>query len=193
MSATPLTATADSCRLEVTATVAGTEMLQLSYVFRNNSPNPAFVFNRLYQGLDGERRYKIDPNLIYVQLEGTQIVLSKKVIPVPEDIDVEKPEVPLVTLVPPQGATQEKLSLKLPLRLRSPYGGNRPKPALPKPEQLKLVFEIGFFLGQKQKTQELAAKVATTAGEGLRIDPFPAARQKVLRVGPLPAVAVAAE
>lgn len=193
MSATPLIATGEACRLEVATAVAGTDTLILSYLFRNGSLNPVFVFNRLYKGLDDDRRYKVDPNLIYVQLDGTQIILSKKVIPVPEDVDVEKPEVPLVTYLPPQGTVQEKLTLKLPLRLRAPYTSTKPKPVLPKLDQLKFYFEIGFFASKSQKTQEQAAKVATTAGEALRIDPFPAAHQRVLRVGPLPAVAVAVE
>ena len=167
-----MSASALDCDLRV-AIQASSGSLLLGYEFRNRSNRTAFLFNVVHRtGPSGGP--EADPNLVYVQPAGQAVVLGKRIFPVPQELDVEKPEVPYVTRVEPGGVFVEKLSLMLPLRVFSPY----PQVQTAVPAEAAAYFELGFFLAPDPS-------VAKQAGGNLVIYPFPAEKQTILRAGPL--------
>ena len=162
------------CDLRVAAQM-GAGGMALGYEFRNRSGQVAFLFNVLHRGGAG------DANLIYAQAQGGALTLSKKIIAVPRDIEVEKPDVPYVTRVGPGEAFREKLDVAVPVKLWAPYPGAAGR--APEGAELEVWFEVGFFLTGD-------AGVAREAGGRLVIYPFAAEKQIVLRAGPLGRVAV---
>jgi hypothetical protein len=172
----------NSCRLNITAQAIDASALHLSYEFRNPTESEAWLFNRLYRDLDQQGRYSVDPNLVYVRIENGQVVLSKRIIPVPDEIDVEKPILPCVTRVMPGGHFAESMRIELPLSVWSPYSSDV-HPAETVVDMVAL-FEIGYFLGTSQ-TKDLAATVPTTQGPAFYFAAFDSSSQKIARTGPL--------
>lgn len=167
-----MSATAQDCDLRV-AIQASPSSLLLGYEFRNRSDKTAFLFNVVHRtGASGGP--EADSNLVYVQPAAGALILAKRIIPVPPDVDVEKPEVPYVTRVEPGGVFREKISLMLPLRLFTPYKRRTPVTLT----EAAVYFELGFFLAPDPS-------VAKEAGGQLIVYPFPAEKQIVLRAGPL--------
>jgi hypothetical protein len=167
-----LSISADHCDLRV-ALELHTGSIRLVYEFRNRSGNTAFLFNLLFR--DNSTGSPVaDSNLVYVVQSGNSITLSKKVIPVPGNMLVEKPEIPFLTRVDAGQVFRESLSIPLPLRLYSPYSEETASSLGEAP----VSFELGFFLAPDPS-------VVTSQGGNLVIDPFPPERQKVLRAGPL--------
>ena len=169
---TTLTSQAQECDLRVGVQPAPDALL-IAYEFRNRSARTAFLFNVLHRtGPSGGP--ETDSNLVYAQQSGDSVVLSKKIFPVPNDVDVEKPDVPYVTRVEPGQVFREKFTVPLPLKLWTPYPGSA-APTLP---QASVWFELGFFLAPDPS-------FAKQSGGHLVVYPFPTEKQVVLRVGPL--------
>lgn len=169
---TPLTSQAQNCEMRV-AVQSGPAALLVFYEFHNRSGKTAFLFNLLHRsGPSGGP--EADVNLVYAQQSGDSVVLSKKIFPVPSNVDVERPDVPYVSRVEPGQVFREKFSVPLPLKLWTPYPGPT-APALP---QASVSFELGFFLAPDPS-------VAKQSGGHLVVYPFPAEKQVVLRSGPL--------
>jgi len=174
MMQTTLTTSALDCDLRVAAR-GERGALVLGYEFRNRSARVAFLFNVLHRGADA------DANLIYAQSAGGVLLLSKKIIPVPANVDVEKPDVPYVTKVEPGDTFREKLEVTVPVKLWAPYAGTAGTAA--EGMELDAWFELGFFLAPD-------ASVAKDAGGKLVVYPFAAEKQTVMRVGPLGRLAI---
>jgi len=167
-----MSATAQDCDLRV-AIQASPSSLLLGYEFRNRSDKTAFLFNVVHRtGASGGP--EADSNLVYVQPAAGALILAKRIIPVPPDVDVEKPEVPYVTRVEPGEVFREKISLMLPLRLFTPYKRRTPMTLT----EAAAYFELGFFLAPDPS-------VAKEAGGQLVVYPFPVEKQIILRAGPL--------
>lgn len=171
---TSLSTSALDCDLRV-AGRAERGALVLGYEFRNRSARVAFLFNVLHRGAEA------DANLIYAQAVGGVLLLSKKIIPVPADVDVEKPDVPYVTRVESGATFREKLDVPVPVKLWAPYKGAVGTAA--EGTELDAWFELGFFLAPD-------AGVAKEAGGKLVVYPFAAEKQTVMRVGPVGRLAV---
>jgi len=166
-----MSATAQDCDLRVAIQASPTSLL-LGYEFRNRSDKTAFLFNVINRPApDAQQALS---NQIYVQPVGGAVILGKKIIPVPSNMDVYKPSVPYVTRVEPGGVYVEKMSLMLPLRVFAPYSsGTQVTPA-----EAAVYFELGFFLAPDPS-------VARESGGHLVVYPFPAEKQIILRAGPL--------
>jgi hypothetical protein len=175
-----MSATAQDCDLRVAVQATPTSLL-VGYEFRNRSNRTAFLFNVVHRtGPSGGP--EADANLLYVQPAAGSVILGKRIIPVPPDVDVEKPEVPYVTRVEPGEAFRERISLMLPLRIFTPYKQRTPVQMT----EAAAYFELGFFLAPDPS-------VAKQAGANLVVYPFPVEKQVVLRAGPLGRFPVAAE
>ena len=170
---TALFASAHNCDLRV-ATQESPGSVLLGYEFRNRSGRTAFLFNVIHRtGTSGGP--EPDTNLVYVEWAGASVTVSKKIIAVPGNMLVEKPDVPYVTKVEPGEVFRERVSLMLPLKLFSPYGADEQAPIA---REAAAYFELGFFLAPDPS-------VAKEAGGHLVVYPFPAEKQIVLRAGPL--------
>jgi len=145
----------------------------IGYEFRNRSARTAFLFNRVARQDEAGR---LEPNAtnVYIEPSGATVILGKKIIPVPADRDVEKPDVPYVTRVEPGQTFREKFEVPLPLKTWTPYPGRSAQPGI----ELEAWFELGFFLAPDPS-------VVREAGGNLVIYPFPFEKQTILRAGPL--------
>lgn len=167
-----MSATLADCDLRAGVQISPTALL-LGYEFRNRSSKTAFLFNVIHRtGPSGGP--EADANLVYVQPSAGTVVLGKRIIPVPADVDVEKPEVPYVTRVEPGEVYRERLNLQLPLRIFTPYKLRTPVSMA----EAAAYFELGFFLAPDPS-------VARDTGGHLVVYPFPAEKQLILRAGPL--------
>ncbi len=120
--------------------------LVLHYEVRNNLPEDIYLLNRLYH-TDVKGNRTIDPNLVYITFENKTVYLSKKMIEVPEEIDVECPEIPYLTLLKRGEIYGEMLNIPVPLKKYTPYIMQAKK------EKFKMcseiVFSIGYFISQE--------------------------------------------
>ena len=167
-----LNSSAQDCDLRVGVQITPTS-LTLGYEFRNRSPRTAFLFNRVARQSAAGRMEPAAAH-VYIQPAGGTVILSKKIIPVPADRDVERPDVPCVTRVDSGQVFREKFDIPLPHQPWSPYSSRPAQPGL----ELEAWFELGFFLAPDPT-------VARESGGNLVVYPFHPEKQTILRAGPL--------
>lgn len=171
--------------LEVNLMRMDEKTLSLRYRFRNGDIRNAFLFNRLYHGVNEQSVYIVDANLVNIEMERDGIVISKKIVSVPMEIDVEKTVTPCVTRVRPQEELEETFTIELPLKRKTPYlnlHDSVTKYAL-SDRRILVWFELGFFFAPSE-TERLVKTVSTLSGSALYFDPFPISSQQIMRVGP---------
>jgi hypothetical protein len=175
------TAQRDNCKLVVESRLEAQNVLVLHYTFRNDTAHDVFLFNALYKEIGEGPLFDTDPNLLNVELTPRGILLSKKIIAVPPDMDVEKPMLPCSTLVKSGANRSETIRLSLPLSPWTPYIGNAAPSASSQIVQKKAWFEVGFFVSSPA-SKSLAQRVQTKQGEAFYFDPFPVDGQRTLEV-----------
>jgi len=171
------------CTLRVAVTAQEGRALFLTYTFENGSAQNAYLFNLLFERIGDGPVFLTDANAVHVEADDGDVVLSQKIVPVPEGLKVEKPAVPCTTLVKPGERFQQTVALELPLRVRTPYCRYEEKDLADRPVLRKAFFELGFFLATREG-ESLGKKVKTSAGEAVYFYPFPQESQKLLRAGP---------
>jgi hypothetical protein len=164
----------------------GSSVLHLDYFVTNRTNSEMFVFNRLYDDVDDHGNYRVGKDVCNVEISDRQIIVSKKISPVPRLLLVETANIPCVSAIPAGGTASEAIELRVPLSQWTPYAQDAKRNHV---ESLPLFFEIGYFIGQ-HGTRSLAKQVPTTVGPALRFAPFPVSSQHVLRVGPIAKVDV---
>jgi hypothetical protein len=170
----------DGYRLRVDVLEATRESLELRYTFQNGGDRSAYLFNHLFTDFDAPGVIQDDKDRVYVTADREGVVLSKKIFPVPRDMDVEQPNVPAATRVARGETASETIRLKLPLSPDNPYDrGAKPAPWV-RPKTLPVSFELGF-LRVPPEGEKLARVVATKSGPAFDFGSTPAARQTVLR------------
>jgi hypothetical protein len=180
-----LSAETDNCKLEVEVKQIDSIELKISYCFQNQNQQNAYLFNRIYRGINEDGAYTTDRNVFYVEIDNKQLVLSKKIIPVPKNKRVEKPIIPCVTRVKPASKYKEITSVSLPLKPWTPYYRPQDAALADKPIGMQVYIEFGFFLAPPEG-DKLAQRVETSDGTALYFYPFPFSSQKLMRVGALP-------
>jgi hypothetical protein len=170
-------------RLDVEVLGVDAKGLDLQYSFHNSGDRSAYLFNRIFSRIDGSGVFLTDKDSVYTMVESEGVTVSKKIFPVPRDIDVEKLTVPAATRVAPGETAHEALHLELPLIPDTPYLRQRPDLGAA-PRTLPLFFELGFYLVPPEG-ERLAHVVTTKQGPAYSFDTAHAERQTVLRVGPL--------
>jgi hypothetical protein len=160
----------------------------LSYAVRNRTNAEIFLFNRMYDGVDDQGRYRVDKDICNIEVIADRVVISKKIPVLPPNKFVEVRNIPCVIALAGQGEFAESVELRLPLRPWTPYADT---PGQTRRVSMPAFVERGYFVG-RTGTRALARTVATTAGPGLRFSPFGESSQKILRIGPLASVDVLA-
>lgn len=179
----------DNLELAVTMDV-GKEVLLISYYVKNHNTAPLFLFNILHDFPGDDGIYEIDQGA-YVEMADGEVVISKKQLSLPPGVLVEKEIVPFVTRISPGRSFKETFKLALPLSHRVYYEDSESESVLSekRSKNVKARFEIGYFYGMPG-TDELAETVPTDRGDVLGFDPFPITSQRIISVGPFPAVPV---
>ncbi len=178
-----LRAEAIQCTLQVSLARPDPSVVMLTYVFENGSPQNAFLFNQIYRQVLPDGMFATEPQRVYIEASGDGVLLSKKIIPVPDTMDVEKPFIPCATMVKPGESFQETLALPLPLRPWHHYLMLTDDDFASEPTELPASFELGFFLATPEG-EKLAQTVRTMTGQAAYFYPFNPASQTLLRVGP---------
>jgi len=176
-----LTVQRDNCKLVVESRLEAQNVLVLHYTFRNDTAHDVFLFNALYKEIGEGPLFDTDPNLLNVELTPRGILLSKKIIAVPSDMDVEKPMLPCSNLVKSGANRSENIRLSLPLSPWTPYIGNSAPSSSSQIFQRKAWFEVGFFISSSA-SRSLAQPVQTKQGDAFYFDPFPIEGQQTLEV-----------
>jgi hypothetical protein len=136
----------DGLELELPEIASADQGLRLTYEVRNGSGQVAYLVNELFdRGSDG---FRVDPDLVYCELgEDGTLYLRKQLVDVPDDLDVEAPEVPYLTRVEPDAIFAETVQLGFPIPPRDPY---RPQSAAAEPVRAgRFVFTLGYLLEEE--------------------------------------------
>jgi hypothetical protein len=134
---------ADAVSLAAPLAVAESSRLLLQYEVVNDLSEPIYLVNRLFvwtwQGLS------LDPNLVYTQLQGNRLRLSKAFIDLPGGVEGEPAEAPYLSEVAPGAVYNDVLELPLPLEPFDPYD------TLPRRDQIhtfdQAELAVGWLLG----------------------------------------------
>jgi hypothetical protein len=167
-------------KLTITDAVASDDHVRFTYSVMNNGTSPIYLFNLIDEGYDQQLGYKVNPERCNIELIHSMALISKKIIPVPDTIDVEIRSIPCVTRVAPNGQFSEIISLPLPLKPWTPYDRTVLADGDKRPHSVHAHFEIGYFRSVA-RTQSLAKLVNTTVGPQLRFPAFSADNQKTVR------------
>ena len=160
------------------------DRLILTYRIANNSPYRVYLVNQLFHR-QGSAGFHVDENLVYAEVSQEQtLLLRKQLIEVPEELDVEAPEVPYVTPVEVDSAFQETLHLEFPIRLYGPYRRQSDSQSLFMTSQF--TFSVGYIL--EDETVRVSKVNLPTGTKHLRIDYTDLLlRQRVKEIGPIQA------
>lgn len=170
--------------LLITAHVNQTEAKSIfSYSIKNNARAPIYLFNLLYSSISSSGEILIE-HTCYVEIMKNRVVLSKKIFPVPHGSLVEKPVLPLVTMLNHGETFAEEITLPGALVSANPYLNEMERPKTKHKLELPLFFEVGYFVA-KPETHALAEKHKTNLGSRLGFDPFPITSQTIEQVGPI--------
>ena len=174
----------DNCKLEVDIKQVDSTTLKVYYNFLNQNQQNAYLFNRIYDDITDDDVYTTDRNLMYVEIEKGNVILSKKIIPVPAGTLVEKPIIPCVSKVKTGFGFKETILVKLPLKPWTPYFMPLDEDLAEAPVEGQVFLEFSFFLAPPEG-DKLAQTVETSDGTALYFYPFSVSSQKLMRVGPL--------
>jgi hypothetical protein len=159
----------------------GARRLTLSYAVSNRAGRPLFLFNQLHGEFEGDG-FPLRTGG-YVELENGSVVVSTKLFPVPDDMDVEKPNIPFLTRLEPNGSFKGLLTLELPLSPISPYV-DAERDGRGETESRNLYFEMGYFLGGPQ-VEARVKQFPTSEGPRLGVDTFSHSEQRLQKSGSL--------
>ncbi|WP_426754864.1 hypothetical protein [Myxococcus sp. Y35] len=166
------------------------EALVLSYEVHNRGAHALWLVDGLYdEGPTGRRQ--LAPDKAYVELGGSHVVVARMLLPVPENMLVEAPEVPAVSRVDAGQTARRRVVLPLPLTAASPYG-TEPAETLPLEAVRELRLRVGYVLDspelRRHGAQEARGTVYETTEYGQTLK-----AQRVLESAPLPLPAAAAK
>lgn len=169
-----------SCELRATATLITPALLRLHYQVRNHSEQPFFLFNRFFLYVRQQPGLvEAMPNMANVQLGSDRVTVGKALVPVPDDMEVERRYIPCLSRVTPRGMYEETFELPVPL---VPFTVYKHRPLTKGPVPRPLYFELGYFVASEY-TESLITAVATTHGEAYYIDSYPMEEQMIATTG----------
>lgn len=174
------------CTLQASASLDTPSTLRLNYQLHNLTDQAFYLFNRLWRRIDANRQFETVPNLVNVNILSDRVTVGKAVVPVPDDMEVERRYTPCLSRVAPHGHYSETLTLPLPLHPYSCYqvaweesGDAEAKKLL----ELPLYLELGYVLADVQ-SEGYFRQVATSHGSAYYRDTAPE-NQFLISAGPL--------
>lgn len=158
------------------------EALVLSYEVHNRGARALWLVEGLYdESPSGQRQ--LAPEKAYVALGGGKVVVSRMLLPLPENVLVEAPEVPAVRRVDAGQTVRRRVVLPLPLTAWSPYDSGPAETLL-----LDAVKELRLRVGYVPDAPELKRHAAQDSeGTAYEVPEFGQTRtaQRVLESAPL--------
>jgi len=152
--------------------------VSIAYVVENRSPVVLHLFNRLYRRCEADG-YPVDPDRVEIEIRDGLALVSKKLVPVPDDMEFEFVHLPCMTQLLQGASFEERVSVPLPLVPRTPY--QRSLGIVPR--RRPMLFALGYSLGGPGPSK-VARVVRTPDGTALRFDAFTASKQRLLTLGP---------
>jgi hypothetical protein len=139
---------------DVSMTLAAIELSEANLIFDytivNNSPYLVYLINSLFDSR-GPAGFQLDSNIVYAALApGPILSLSKQLMVVPHQSDIDTAEVPFVSLLESRWTMTESLRLPLPITERSPSLPEAPV------GKVSLIPQFTFTLGYVIEDQPLA-------------------------------------
>ncbi len=134
----------DKVTLAVPAIEARSDGLTFTYTVTNGSHYRIYLVNQLFHRRGGSG-FLVDPNLVYAEVDkNLTLYLRKQLIEVPEDLDVEAPEVPYVTPVAAVTSFAETVNMSFPIEPHDPY---HPQPQAQAPYSIhQFSFSLGYLV-----------------------------------------------
>lgn len=157
-------------------------LLILAYAVDNGSLSTIYLLNQLFHR-SGRAGFQVDPDLAYAMVDAERtLYIRKQMIDVPDDMDVEAPEVPYVTALPAGASFSETVRLPLPVMPHDPY---RPQEEADAPyEAPRLSFVLGYV--SAEHTFEVHTVTMPDGSTRFRIDYADVRRWQRLKVaGPV--------
>jgi len=103
------------CILEAHAALISPASLQLHYRVQNTSDHVLFLLNRFWTSTTLAGQYQVQPNITNVQVGANRVTISKAVVPVPNNREVEKHYTPCLSRLGPHETYEETLEIAVPL------------------------------------------------------------------------------
>lgn len=158
--------------------VVGADALRIIYELANDTGETIHMLNIVQKWTPAG--LSTDPSNLYTEVVDSTLRLTKANLPVPEHIDVESPDVPLLTAVEGGAVATEELVLDLPLAPYHPY------------DEVELTDAVVTYENVELAIGWLPAHVEVRVGtrpDGTRVtstDHQIALREQQLLVAPLP-------
>jgi hypothetical protein len=155
------------------------DALVVRYSLRGEAP--VWVVDQLFS-TSPAGYYHLEPERAYVEARDGVLVLTRALLPVPDDIEVEAPEVPCVRKLSPGESLSGEIRVRLPPRQDLPYRD-------PRPLDLATLRSVKLRIGYLPDVPELELhETKDDVGRLCRYPSFGPAitRQKFAEVGPLP-------
>lgn len=178
----PMTEVQDSSGLlRVTEVRRTPDALVVRYTLHGVGKAPIWVLDQLFS-TEPSGRYHLEPARAYVEARDGVLVLSRALMPVPDDVDVESPEVPCARKLSPGETLTGELRVSLPPREDVPYrkGG---------PLDLATLRSVKLRIGYVPDAPEVRFHEAKDSeGRACRSPSYGPAvtRQQVAEAGPIP-------
>jgi hypothetical protein len=135
----------------------GDELI-LRWTFSNTTGSPVWIFDKIHRPAGAT--LAMEPDFAYVTSAGPGTVeIAKRLIAVPEELDVESPEVPGVTKVEPGAQLSGTMRVAWPPKLQTPYADERP---------IERVERITCAVGWMNAGDEAGLETTTTSSGEIR-------------------------
>ena len=138
-------------------------LLRVRYEAENVSVSDLYLFNRLWHRYTEKNIFELDPNLVYISSQNGVVRLFKGSPDIPDNMSVEMPIIPCVTLLPRGQRLDEILQIELPLRQLNPYNPEE-RPVIENPNAI--LFSLGYFRVSEIGVREVN-NVNSTMGQAL--------------------------
>lgn len=143
-------------RLECWIAGLDTHSLHLVYEVSNVGDSDVYLFNHLHSRRTPEPVYMLDPNRVFISIDGDTAHITKQIPDVPEDVHVPYYDIPPASLLRRGDSQTEELHLPLPLHPVQRYSSQT---EFFKPHAVtRLDFSLGYF-----RSSELGERKVSTA------------------------------
>jgi hypothetical protein len=167
------------CTLSAAASLAA-DILHLRYELTNDTDRPLYLFNKLGR-MGGTSVFDTAPTTVNVVRHADGVTVGKALVPVPDDMEVERLYIPCLSRVEPGQTLAETLALLHPL---VPFTWYKSRPLTKAPVSVPLFFELGYVLASEQ-AEPLIQAIQTPHGAVLHASWFPLELQGKIQTGPL--------